>query len=163
MNIDKTLKEIAEAEHHLHNNEVWFGDAASPDAGVHEADRESLTSFQVDAGDNTWGTAICVLGTSDTPVATGMTKWDCHKVIITATERAVLTYLRFTFGTSEAQGITDGNSTVVAALITSPLRTAAINFIAKRATAGTKLWVNAKVLGDTGTVDFVFGLHEYRY
>jgi hypothetical protein len=161
--LERIVISAEEVEKHFHNNEIWFGDAASPDAGVHEADRESLTAFQVDAGNNTWGTAICVLGTSDTPVVSGMTKYDCHKVLITTTERTVLTYLRFTFGTSEAQGITDGNSTVVAMVIPSPLRQAAIEFICKRASAGTKLWVNAKVIGDTGTVDFLFGIHEYPY
>jgi hypothetical protein len=153
--------ESTEVAKHFHGNEIWFGDAASPDAGVHEADRESLTAFRVDAGNNTWGTAVNVLGTTDTPVAAGMTKWDCHKVLVLTTERNVLTYLRFTFGDSEAAGITAGNSTVVAMLISSTFRSAAVNFMAKRAAAGTKLWVNAKIVGDTGTVDFIFGLHEY--
>ena len=153
--------EATEIEHHLHGNEIWFGDAATPDAGVHEADRESLVSFRVDAGTNTWGTAVLVLGTTDTPVATGMTKFDLHKVLVTATERNVLTYLRFTFGTSEAQGITDGNSTVVALITAATVKYSAVEFMQKRATAGTKMWVNAKVVGDTGTVDFIFGLHEY--
>jgi hypothetical protein len=161
--IERAFKEAYETEHHVHNNEIWFGDAASPNAGVHEADRESLVSFRVDAGNNDWGTAINVLGTGDTPVQTGMTKYDCHKVLVTTTERTVLTYLRFTFGTSEAQGITDGNSTVVAMIIPSPLRHSAVEFIMKRANSGTKLWVNAKVIGDTGTVDFIFGLHEYSF
>ena len=153
--------EVYETEHHLHNNEIWFGDAAAPDAGVHEADRKSQTAFQVDAGDNTWGTAICVLGTSDTPVASGMTRFDLHKVLIVATERTGLVYLRFTSGTSEAQGITDGNSTVVAFFVTAQFRNSAVGFISKRAHVGDKIWVNAKVVGDTGTVDFYFGLHEY--
>ena len=153
--------ESTEIEHHLHGNEIWFGDAATPDAGVHEADRESLVSFRVDAGNNTWGTAVLVLGTTDTPVATDMTKYDLHKVLVTATERNVLTYLRFTFGTSEAQGITDGNSTVVALVTAATVKFSAVEFRSKRTTAGTKMWVNAKVVGNTGTVDFIFGLHEY--
>jgi len=159
---DRAVVAAEEVERHLHNNEIWFGDAASPNAGVHEADRESLVSFQVDAGNNDWGTAICVLGTSDTPVVAGMTKFDLHKVLVTTTERTVLTYLRFTYGDSEAAGITAGTSTVVALLVTASLRNSAVPFTAKRANAGSKVWVNAKVVGDTGTVDFVFGLHEYK-
>jgi hypothetical protein len=153
--------ESTEVAKHLHGNEVWFGDAASPDAGVHEADKDSLVSFQVDAGNRAWGTAINVLGTSDTPSAAGMTKWDCHKVLVITTERAnILHYLRFTFGASEAAGITAGNSTVIA-FYTTTVKSTAIEFMAKRAAAGEKLWVAAKCDENTGTVNFIFGLHEY--
>lgn len=158
---ERAVHAAEEVERHHHNNEVWFGDAATPSANVHEADIASLTPFQVDSGNNTWGTALLVLGTSDTPSVAGMTKWDCHKVLVTATERAnTLHYLRFTFGDSEAAGIAAGNSTVVA-FYTTTTRMSAIEFMAKRAAAGQKLWVNAKCAADTGTVDFVFGLHEY--
>lgn len=163
MNEDRITIAVEETEKHFHNSEVWFGDAASPEAGVHEADKESLTPFQVDSGNNDWGTAICVLGTSDTPSATGMTKFDLHKILIVSAERAgAVSYLRITSGATEAAGITAGTSTVVAFFVGTPLRMSAIEFLMRRATAGTKVWVNAKVAADTGTVDFLFGLHEYK-
>jgi len=152
-----------EAEKHVHNREIWFGDAASPSAGTHEADVDSLTAFRVDSGNTVWGTAIQVLGSSDTPVVAGMAKYDCHKVLILDAERTGLHYLRFTFGASEAAGITAGTYTVVALNLTASIRTAAVNFLMRRANSTDKLWVNCKTGADTGWVDFVFGLHEYKY
>jgi len=161
-NADTAAEEATELAKHFHGNEIWFGDSTTPDPGVHEATVGSLTTFQVDSGDNAWGTAIQILGTSDTPVGSGMTKYDLHKILVTTTERtSVISYMRITFGTSEAQGILDGNSTMIALFPTATIRMNAVPFMAKRAPAGSKAWANAKVAGDTGTINFIFGLHEY--
>lgn len=159
---DAILADCVEIEHHLHNNECWFGDAASPSAGVHEADASGLTTFQIDSGNNDWGTAICILGTSDTPFRAAKTKFDFHRVLVTATERTAEPYLiRISWGASEAAALSSGDYTVIAIFPTATVRSAPYEMVCSRITAGTKVWANCKCANNTGTLNFLFALHEY--
>lgn len=153
--------EVKEIETHFHSNECWFGKVAVPSAGVNEAEEYSLTPFQVDSGNNDWGTAICVLGTGNTPCENGKTYLDLNQFLVTATERTGLHYIRFTWGESEAAGIAAEHSTTVPFFSTATLRNASVQIQGKRIPAGTKVWANVKCASNTGTVDFVFGIHEY--
>lgn len=154
--------EVKEIETHVHSNECWLGDAASPQAGVHEADEYSLTTFQIDSGNNNWGTAICVLGTDDTPCREGKTYFDFNELLITGTERTNEPYLiRIAWGESEAAAVAAGNYSTNAIYPTSTVRTAPIHIQGERIPVGTKVWVNCKCANNTGTINFLFGIHEY--
>ena len=156
------LTEVVEVEKHLHSNECWFGDAVSPIAGVHEADEDSLIPFVIDSGNNTWGTAVCIIGTSDTPCSAGKTKFDIHEILITATERTNEPYIiRWSWGNTEAEAISAGNYSKVAIYPTTTARSAPITIQSRRITAGTKVWMNCKCANNTGTINFLIGFHEY--
>ena len=85
--IDEILEEAEYTEHHLHNREKWFGDAAVPVGEDHVADRVggTTTSFQLVAGNNDFGQWVQVLGANDTPVEAGKTLFDAHRYLVTTT------------------------------------------------------------------------------
>lgn len=165
--VDSVAYRIHEAERHMHSFERWFGAAAVPDGEVHVADRIGTTkvAFQVDAGNDTWGSWLQVLGSSDTPVDTGMTSFDGHRWIITAVERAnAIHFIQVAAGASGAAALTAGT---YSELIVKPITVNARAFPgfiqSRRIAAGTKVWVRAWAVGQaTGTLDFFFGIHEYE-
>jgi hypothetical protein len=160
--IQSILEESSEAAHHFHSNECWVGKASIPNVGVHEADKDSLTPFVLDSGNNNWGTAICVLGSGDTPCAVGSIKFDFHRILITATERTNEPYIiRMAFGETEAAAIAAGNVSSTMIYPTAQVRTAPIIVQSKRIPVGSKLWMNCKCASNTGTINLFIGLHEY--
>ena len=160
--LNTILAEAVEIEHHFHNHECWFGVAASPVAGVNESDEYGLTTFRIDSGNNNWGTAVCVLGTSDTPCREGNTKFDFHRILVTATERAAEPYLiRVAWGETEAAALTAGDYTTIGIYPTATIRSAPYEIKCPRISAGTRAWVNCKCANNTGTINFLFATHEY--
>lgn len=164
---DSLAYRVEEIEHHLHHWNRWLGLANVPNGEIHRADRigTTVTPFQVDAGDNTWGTWLQVLGSSDTPVDAGMAKYDFHLVQIVAVENPNAThFVQVALGSSGAAALTAGAYTefvfhpqsVQAQELPVPITTS-------RRTSGTKAWIRTMVVGqDTSTIDFFIGLHEYR-
>lgn len=160
---------LEEIEKHDHNNEKWFGLAGTPAAETHRADRITLLPepFQADAGNDTWGSWLQIIGSSDTPVVAGQAKYDFNKIIIASHERNNAIY---------AVQIASGESAGLAAKITaedftetmfiSPSAPGGQNepltLIDHRESAGVKEWVRIWCKGqDTGTLDFYISLHEY--
>jgi hypothetical protein len=155
--------EVVEIETHVHSNECWFGKNASPTPEVTEATKNRLTTFQVDSGNNDFGTAICILGTGDTPCEMGKQYFDFNEILVTASERTNEPVLfRITWGATEAAGIAANQSSVTALFPTATARTAPIHIQGKRIPVGTKVWANCKCASNTGTVNFLFGIHEYN-
>jgi hypothetical protein len=155
-------EEATEVAKHFHSNECWFGKLAVPVPGVNESDKDSLTPFVVDSGSNSFGTAICVLGTLDTPCTVGMTKFDLHRILITDTERTGEPYIiRVTYGDTEAEGITAGHSTSTMIYATANAFSVPLHIQMRRISAGQKVWVNCKCASNTGTITFFIGFHEY--
>ena len=102
--IKKAYHEAYEAEHHVHNRELWFGVAAAPDAGINEGDSDVMTPYQCDAGNDTWGAWVALLGSTDTPEQTNKKFFDPHRIIIAAAETdKTATRLQYGFGTSGSQ------------------------------------------------------------
>ena len=64
---------VHEIERHLHSGARWFETAAVPDGEVHVADSigSGAGAFQIDAGNDTWGAWVQVLGSEDTPTVAG--------------------------------------------------------------------------------------------
>ncbi len=159
------LREIQEVERHLHNRERWAGAAAVPSGEAHVADFDVMTPFQPDAGDDTFGAWGQALGSSDTPIVTGMTRFDPHKLFITAAERNTAIHrIQVAWGASGAAAFSAGDYTEVmfkppgAAFISTP-----IGLKAKRQLSGTKVWVRIWAAGqNTGTLDMFLGIHEYE-
>jgi hypothetical protein len=159
----------AEIERHLHSNERWFGLSGSASGEVTRMDNigGTTTPFQMDAGNNTWGTWLQIVGSSDTPVDAGNVYFDLHRLEITAREENSTVHLvQMGCDTSGANALTNGNyselmfvsESVAAQSVATP-----IMIKTRRYAAGTKCWMRVwAVTKDTGTVDFFIGLHEYE-
>lgn len=161
------LKEVKEIEQHLHNYEKWFGLAATPAAEIHRADRMdgAISTFRLVAGNNAFGSWLQILGSSDTPVTVGMTKFDLHRAIIVDTNSTDIFTIQ----------IVTGESAGIAAKLAAedydefPYISASNNndsgiseIVDKRCDTGEKVWMRCANVGGNGTVlDLYIGIHEY--
>lgn len=164
---DSTAYRIHELERHFHSFERWFGAAAVPVGESHVADRigDTVTAFQADGGNNTWGAWVQILGSDDTPVIAGTVSFDGHRWLVTAVERAnAVHFVQVAAGPSGAAALAAG---VYSEFVVKPITTNARAFPgaiqSRRIPVGTKVWVRIWVVGqDTGTLSFFFGLHSYE-
>ena len=163
-----TEQEAFEIESHHHSRERWCGAAAGWD-GTNEVDATDparLNPFQMDAGNDTWGTAVCIMGTSDSPIIAGMAFYDVHDVLITAVENAKTAHkkVRLAWGASYADGISAGTFTEIVFIpLSNRSGTVPEDIRIPRLASGTKLFAALWGFGeDTCTVDFIVGIHEYE-
>lgn len=157
---------IHEIETHLHSVERWVGVAASPSGETHVADAigAGISSFQLDAGNNTWGSWVQLLGSGDTPILTGRQKFDPHQLLITAIEHINTVYIiQVGYGES-ASIVTDDTFTEITAQLTATApRGLPLDMQSDRIDSGTKVWARCLAMGqNTGTINFYLGLHEYN-
>lgn len=163
---DSVAYRIAADEVHHHSFERWFGVANVPNAEIHVADRigTTTTAFQVDAGNNTWGSWLQILGSSDTPADAGSVYFDGHRWIITAAEVGnAIYFVQVAAGASGAAALAAGT---YSEFVVKPLTTNARSFPgsiqSERIPVGTKVWVRTWAVGEnTATLNFFFGVHEY--
>ena len=157
---------VHEIERHLHSGGRWFEAAAVPAGETHVADSvgDGAGAFQIDAGNDTWGEWVQILGSSDTPVDSGKVYFDPHVMIVEDTERAATYFLQLARGDSGAAGLAAGTySDLPPYIATVQKETGAVIVQTGRAPAGSKVWARCKCPGqNTGTLDFYFGLHEYE-
>jgi len=157
---------VHEIEKHLHSAGSWFGAAAVPAGETHVADRigGGIAAFQLDAGNETWGSWVQLLGSDDTPARTGQAYFDPHEIVITSTEKAGTYFIQFARGDSGAAGLAAGMYTeLVFESDAVGAKAAGITRIQTgRAPAGSKLWARTLCVGEnTATIDFYLGIHEY--
>ncbi len=154
-------------ENHHHNYERWMAAAAVPAGETHVADsiNDNQTPFQADGGNDTWGPWIQVLGSTDTPVIAAMVKFDLHRILIVNHERNnTLHQFQLAFGDSGAAALVAETYTeFVVSTGGGNTEVGPVEIINKRGDAGTKAWVRVWAVGqNTGTLDFLVGLHEYE-
>ena len=157
---------VHEIERHFHSYERWMELAAVPVGETHRADAAGTGAgvFQVDAGNDDWGSWLQILGSSDTPVISGSVKFDLHRIQITSAERNAPYVLQIAFGATGAAALTAG------AYIESVFSPASnlvdsgpVDVQSRRITAGTKAWARCICPGqDTAKLDFTIGIHEYE-
>jgi len=157
---------VHEIERHLHNYEHWFETAASASGETHVASHigDGSGAFQIDAGNDDWGSWVQILGSSDTPHIVGKTHFDFNQFFVEGTEKAGTYFLQFAFGASGAAALTANTVTEIVYVGTvgagNPLP---VIVQTERITAGTKAWARCKAPGiNTSTLDLYFGLHEYE-
>lgn len=165
--LDVITEEVIEIERHLHSAGSWFGQAIVPVGETHVADRldSAVLAFEIDAGDESWGSWIQILGSDDTPARTSQVYFDPHEIVITYTERAAIYFIQFTRGESGEVGYSAGNYTEL--VYESTAVGAKASGITKvqtgRAPTGSKLWARCLALNEnTATISFYLGIHEYR-
>jgi hypothetical protein len=160
--------EVTEIEKHLHNRERWFGKLAVQTA-TDWADN-NLTPFRAISGNNVYGAdpndEALVLGTDDTPIFAGNTRYDAHDLFVVAASSTTVYKLRFVYGTgtmADAIAAEQYSTTMIKidpAVQSSPAVVHPI--MMPRGTCGaTQLWVQAWNATDNATIDFFIGVHEY--
>lgn len=164
---DSLAYRAGEIDRHVHHYSRAFGLAAVPNGEVHVAD--SITSnpapFVVDGGNDTWGTWVQLLGSSDTPATAGCVKYDPHLISIVGAERAnTIYFIQFGAGASGADALSEGTySDKVFTPQSANGRPAAVPFNLRRQDVGTKLWMRVLPRGqDTGTLSVYVEIHEYE-
>ncbi len=164
---DSLAYKVHELEKHFHNSEDWYGLAAVPAGETHRADdltSGSRASFQIDAGNDTWGAWLQIIGSSDTPNRPGMVKFDLHKIQIVASETTnKATFIQIGYGETGAAALTAKMYTTIAYLTpTNQAADSAISFMMPRIPAGSKVWARCMAIGvNTMTINFYVGLHGY--
>lgn len=152
-------EEIEYTEHHFHNKERWYG-KISGNNEVNAIDN-NLTPFRITSGVGTYGTAVCVIGSSDITV-TGKTKFDLHRLLCSNFQKAELGKIRIAWGnTTEADAITAGNYSTV---MVNPIATSKESDFEVRFPVqnnGTKVWVNFWSVTNSQWVDLFVGVHGY--
>lgn len=158
---------VAEIERHLHANEKWFGKLAVPAGGkVAERMGGTTSAFQLTSGNNAFGSWVQILDTNDTPVASGKTKFDMHRILITSTDSTSPFIIQFVTGESAgiAAKITAENFTEAPYISATNNNDSGIeDVLDRRADAKEKLWARAACIGQNGKIlNFYFGIHEYE-
>lgn len=152
---------VAEIERHFHSYERWFELAGTPSGETHRADAAGTGAgiFQVDAGNDTWGSWLQVLGSSDTSQT-----YDLHRVLVTATERSAIYVVQIAYGASGDAAVTAGTYTeAVFSPASNLVDSGPVDVQSRRQAAGTKAWVRTICPGqDTATLNFMVGLHFYE-
>ena len=158
------IHELYEIEHHLHNYEHWFEKATTPTA-THFADHIGVGNgaFQIDAGNNTWGAWVHILGSSDTPFVPKMRYYDFHRLEISATERAFPYFIQIGWGVDAATALANYTySSVVFCPTGATGEQSPLMIMCEHNATGTNCFARCNCPGqNTGTLDFYFGIHEY--
>lgn len=165
--VDNSLAyRVHEIERHLHSYERWLELAGTPAAETHRADAAGTGAgvFQIDAGNDDWGSWLQIIGSSDTPVLAGSAKFDLHRVVITATERSAIYVVQIAFGATGAAALAAGDYIEsVFSPASNLVDSGPVDVQCRRITAGTKTWARCICPGqDTATLDFMVGIHEYE-
>ena len=157
-------QEAYEIEHHLHNRERWFGISADQ-SGNEWGLLAGLAPYRAISGAGAFGAdaddEAKVIGTDDTPHITGMTKFDFHRIMITASSKTSDWVLRLICGTGTmAEAEAAGQYSDV--MVQEARKGLPVSIMMPRGDAGeTKCWLRAKNATDNATIDFFIGVHEY--
>jgi hypothetical protein len=160
---------VHELERHFHGRERWRGKAASQTATDWAADL--LTPFRAISGANTYGgdanDEALVLGTDDTPIISGMVRYDLHRIMMVNASSQTAYKLRIVYGSGTmADAITAGQFSELVIMsdpAASQVPHDVFEVMMPRGTCGvTKVWVQAWNATDNATIDFLVGLHEYE-
>jgi hypothetical protein len=154
-------------EQHFHGWERWYSKLASPAGG--RVAEFALTPFQIDSGNNAWGNSILVLDVNDTtiPAHVGvvtLTNYDCHRIAVVDTERTTLYRIRFWWGPTAdyAAIIARGDYTeIVFKSGSAAFRSSPVDMRMPRHPIGTLLHAQCWNADNTGTLDFLLGVHGY--
>jgi len=162
-----SLAEIIEVEKHFHNREKWFGLATAASGELHSADRMDgvILPFRLTAGASDFGSWVQVLGSTDTPVSSGMTRFDGHRVMIVTTDSTAPFIIQIMLGETVnfAAKLVAEEFTEFPYTSQSNNNDSGISEIKTiRGAAGDKVWARCACVGQTGKlIDFHFGIHEY--
>ncbi len=159
--LDEHLDHI---EDHFHTRERWLGISADQ-SGNDWALEGTMNNFSVASQANDWtATAIKVLGTDDTPIISGMTVFDLHRIDIGSATDNQDYLLRFIYGSgtavaAEAAGQYSDISFSAPVAAGPGAGGVTLDIRMPQLAAGTKVWAKLKA-SDVETITFHVGVHE---
>jgi len=156
---------VHEIERHFHSSGSWFETAAVASGETHTADRigDGGGAFEIDAGNDTWGSWLQILGSSDTPARTSQVYFDPHEILIESTEHTATYFIQFARGDSGAAGLAAGTYTELVVGADTNRFKGITQVHTGRAPVGSKLWARCKCPGqNTSKLTFYIGIHEYQ-
>ncbi len=163
-----SLSYLADELHrHHHSYEVWFELAGTP-TGTHKADRIGTGgaggAFIIDAGNDTWGAWVQLLGADDTPAVGAAAQYDFHELTIAAAERNDVYFIQVGFGASGAAALSTGTYTEsVFKPLSNQIDSGPVEVHNARHDAGELAWARCLCPGQNpATLSFFFGLHVYE-
>lgn len=154
---------VHEIEKHLHSREFWWGSDGSPDETT-AIDANVDVPFVAISGNDTWGTAISIMGVDDIPANVGDVRFDARRVLVTDTEHATPYRMRFIWGSgTSANAISAGQwSEFMFITASGPFISGTpVEMQMPRATVGEKLWAQVWNATNLSEVDFFYGCHGY--
>lgn len=159
---------VHEIEKHFHSREIWYG--ISSDQSGDDWAADNLNPYQAISGNGDYGSdpndEAKVLGPDDTPVFTGMVKYDLHRLLIVDASSTSQYKIRIVYGTGTmADAITAEQYTEVMVKEDPALFGGSgqpLEIQMPRQDVGTKIWIQCKNATNNATIDFFVGLHEYQ-
>ena len=169
--IDTTLAETEIVEEHFHNVEYWFGSDVTYDGAVSPTSagsRASMIPYTITSGNDDYGDWVPLLGSTDTPIKTGYTQYDAHRISLVGVETRQVTHrLQFVCGDTASDADACVVISDVSELIITPYDIKAqdriSHLIDTRSTAGDPFWCRSWVAGMNGdNLQLFLGIHEYE-
>lgn len=157
---------VHEIEKHVHSRGRWWGATGAPDE-TNAIAATVTVPFAATSGNDDWGTAIPVCGTGDTPVPTGLVKFDAHRLLITDLDDDTTPWrIRFIYGTgTSAAAITAGqwSEEMIQSNAVPGNRAGGtpLDFQMPRIDVGTKMWAQAWNDTNGEVLSFFWGAHGY--
>lgn len=163
--LDTTLAEAVEIERHLHNRELWFGISADQ-SGNNWGLEDGLNPYRAISGNGEFGKngddEAKLLGTDDTPVNTGMTWFDAHRLEVESASNANPFVVRMVWGSGTLEAAVAARQHTTT-MVMEARKGSPVPLIVKRAVCGTdKVWIQVKNGTNNAWLDFFFGMHEYE-
>ena len=156
---------VHEIERHFHGRSRRWGAKAAPDE-TNAIEANVDRPFVAVSGNNTWGAAIPIVGSADTPVPSNAAAYyDLDHILIADTDHETPYRIRFIYGTgTSADAIAAEQwSEIVIMVGTGPHSSpAALPIMMPRVAAGTKCWLQAWNATNLSEVDFFHGGHGYE-
>ena len=155
---------VHEIERHFHVRERWWGALGAPDE-TNAIEANVDTPFVAVSGNDTWGVAIPICGSSDNPVISTDTRFDAHLVLVTDTDHNTPYRLRFIYGTSDsATAIAAGQYSEVMFITAGGPFSSGVpaDIRMPRVAVGSKLWCQVWNATNGSNVDFFWGAHGYE-
>ena len=163
------IQDVAdEIDQHFHNIERWWGSTGADDE-TNAIAATVTVPYQAQSGDNTWGTAIPICGSSDNPVLDSMNEFDAHRILFVDLDDETDAWrLRIIWGTGtsgEAIAADQWSEIVIIANAVPGNRAGGMPMAMRMppVTIGTKLWAQSWNNTDDEILQFYWGAHGYPY
>ncbi len=154
---------IHEHDNHFHGREFWWGSDGSPGEDT-AIDANVDVPFVVISGDDTWGTAISIMGTDDIPANAGDVRYDARRVLVVDTDHATAYRMRFIWGSGtsgEAIGAGQWSEFMFITASGPFISGVPVNMMEPRGVVGEKMWCQVWNATNSSEVDFFYGVHGY--
>ena len=161
--LDDIGDEVEEIDGHHHNVARAWGAVAVPDE-TNAIEANVNRPFVAVSGNNTWGAAIPICGTADTPIHGTATSFDPHEVLVVDTDHATTYRMRLIYGTgTSADAISAGQWSEFMFITNAGPFPSGVEVSVRMPILiiGTKLWAQVWNATNASEIDFFWKAHGY--